>query len=350
VTKDNVYASPAREGEPSLAVPGIGGDQPQKGERRPGLSHYLGRAVTAREYGIVIAFGALFAYLALSSGQFLTKDNLLNIVDQETSIGLIACAGTLVVISGCFDLSVGAIFALSGVVAAKLALSLGTPEAFAIALLAGAGLGLINGILVSTVRINPLIATLATSIIFGGVALVITNGFLIDVGSSSFSAIGLGKPLGVYWSTWIFLVFAIVMAVTLGRTRFGRYTFAVGGNEEAAFLSGVRVGLVRTTTYVLSGFAAALASVLFTSRIQTAQPNAGSTFALSAIAAIVVGGTSIGGGEGAVWRTVIGVLFLGMIADGFTLLSINPLYQEIVQGTIILAAVSLDVLAKRNRR
>jgi ribose transport system permease protein len=322
------------------AVPSSTGDQ----------AHSVKRRASVRELGILGAFAALFLFLSVDNGQFFTSSNLLNIVNQQTTIGFIALAGTLVVIAGGFDLSVGAIFALSGVIAAKLAMSVGPVEGLVLAVIAGMALGVCNGVLVTIVRVNPLIATLATSIIFGGVALVITNGSLIDVNASSFATIGTDKFLGVYWSTWILLAFTIACAVLLARTRFGRYVFAVGGNEEAARLSGLRVGLIRTATYTLSGAACGLAAMLYTSQVQTADPTVGATYPLAAIAAIVVGGTSLNGGEGAIWRTVVGVLLLGEISDGFNLLSINPLYQQIVQGAIILVAVGLDVWVKRGRR
>lgn len=303
-----------------------------------------------REGGIVLAFVVVFVFLAVDSPQFLTGHNLLNIVYQQTSIGLIACAGTLVMIAGGFDLSVGAIFAFCGVIAAKASISLGPIEGLALAVVAGAAVGCLNGLIVARWRINPLIATLASSTVIGGVTLVVTNGFLVNVNSSTFGAIGSDKLLGVYWSAWILLAFALAMGFLLSRTSFGRHVFATGGNEEAASLSGVRVAAVRTVTYGLSGLACGIAAMLYTSHVQSAEPTAGASYALTAIAAVVVGGTSIGGGEGAIWRTAVGVLLLGMIADGFDLLALNPLYQQIVQGVIILAAVGLDVLAKRNRR
>jgi ribose transport system permease protein len=303
-----------------------------------------------RDNGIIVACAAAFLFLAIDSGNFLTSSNLLNLVDQQTSVGLIAFAGTLVLICGCFDLSVGAIYALCGVIAAKVTNSGGPVEGMVVALAFGTALGACNGVLVTVMKINPLIATLSTNIIYGGVALAITSGALVPVTPASFAVIGNSKPLGVYWSTWILVAFGLIMAVLLARTRFGRYVYAAGGNEEAARLSGVRLGQVRTVTYMLSGLACAIGAILYTSRVQTADPSIGSAFALTAIASMVVGGVSIRGGEGAIWRTAIGLLLLGMIADGFNLLNFNPDYQQIVQGAIILAAVGLDVVAKRNRR
>jgi ribose transport system permease protein len=318
--------------------------------RRSGALRDRLRPTALRDYAVVISFFALFIALSLSSDKFLTEQNLLNLLDQSTTVGIIACAGTLVIIAGGFDLSVGAIYALGGVVAAKLALSIGAVEGIVLGVLFGGLLGLANGLLVTVTRINPFIATLASSIVFRGIALAITGGFLISVSSPTFQTVGLDKLLGVRWSIWIFVVFAVLMAVLLHRTTFGRYVYACGGNPEAARLSGIRVGRVQAVTFVISGLAAALAGVLVSARIGTGAADAGFGLELTAVAAIVVGGTSIWGGEGAVWRTLVGVFFLALIQNGFNLLNIDPLYQQMVQGGIILFAAGIDAHARRTRR
>lgn len=309
-----------------------------------------GRTITfggARDYGIVISFVILFVVLAVWSDVFLTQRNLLNILDQWSAVGIIACAGTLVIIAGGFDLSVGAIAALSGVAAAKTA-NATSPELGLIAGVAvGLGLGFVNGALATAGRINPFIATLATSIIFRGAALAITGGLLILVEDESFDALGRGSFLTVKYSIWSFLGFFLLTAFLLGRTTFGRCVYASGGNAEAARLSGVRVGSVRAITFVISGFAAGLGGVIATSRVSTGQADAAAGIELEAIAAIVIGGTSILGGQGAIWRTVLGVLLLAMIGNGFNLLNVNPTYQRIFQGGIILAAVAVDAWSRR---
>jgi ribose transport system permease protein len=301
-----------------------------------------------RDYGIVISFVALFVTLSIASPVFLSKANLLNILDQNAALGIVACAGTLVIIAGGFDLSVGATFALSSVVAAKVAGSTSVEIGMLLGCLTGLGVGLVNGLLVTVGRINSFIGTLATSIALRGLALVLTGGVLIRVADPSFTHLGQDSFLGIKLTVYFLAVAMLVFAVLLNRTVFGRKVFATGGNEEAARLSGVRVGGVRIMTFALSGLAAGLAGVLEASRVATGQADAGTGLELAAIAAIVLGGTSILGGEGAVWRTILGVLLLAMIGNGFNLLNVDPMYQQIVQGAIILLAVGTDAWVRRS--
>jgi ribose transport system permease protein len=308
------------------------------------------RFALLRDYSVLLATVALFVVLAITSDSFLTKTNLLNILDQQTSLAIIACAGTLVIIAGGFDLSVGAMYALGGVLAAQMANHLGVAEGIILGALAGCVLGFANGIAVGVARINPFIATLATGIIFGGLVLIVSGEQLITVNDTSFQTFGSTQFLGVRLTTWVFLVFALVMGLLLQRTKFGRYIYACGGNEEAARLSGVRVGTIRVWVFVLSGLAATLAGSLFAARVGVGDGSVGNALTLQAVAAIVVGGTSIWGGEGAIWRTVVGVFFLALIDNGFNLLGVDVKYQQIVQGTIILVAAGVDAYARRQRR
>jgi ribose transport system permease protein len=243
---------------------------------------------------------------------------------------------------------VGSIFAISGVFAAELATHGTDPSlALAIGIASGAVFGLANGVFVDWVRINPFIATLATSIMIRGAALAITGGNLITVDAPAFDNLGTNRILGIKLSSWIFLIWALVMGFLLWRTVFGRYIKACGGNEQAARLSGIRVGSVRTTAFIISGVAAALAGVLSASQISTGQADVGVGLELNAVAAIVVGGTSIRGGEGAVWRTMVGVFLLALIGNGFNLLSIDSVYQQVVYGGIILLAAGVDARVRR---
>ncbi len=324
-------------------------------EARPGGGGLEGFVVThlgqLRDYMVALTLLALFVGLSVSTDTFFTAQNLKNVLDQSTALGVIACAGTLVIIAGGFDLSAGSNFALSGVVAAEVGLHWSPVPGLIIGILAGAVVGLGNGILVSVVRINPFIATLGSAILIGGIALLITNGNLISLDpSSSFLSLGNGSYAGIKYSIWILLAFALVLGITLWRTTLGRYIYASGGNEEAARFSGVRVGLIRTTTFVVSGLAAGIAGVISASRIGTGQAdaNSGVGIELTAVAAIVVGGTSIRGGEGAIWRTIVGVLLLGIIGNGFNLLGLDPVYQNIVYGGIILLAAGVDALLRRS--
>jgi ribose transport system permease protein len=303
-----------------------------------------------RDYSVLIATVALFVVLAVTSDNFLTKTNLLNVVDQQTSLGIVACAGTLVIIAGGFDLSAGAMYALGGVIAAQLANHLGVAEGIVLGILVGCLLGLVNGVAVGVVRINPFIATLASGIVFGGLGLIVTDGQLVTVTKTGFQTFGSSEVLGVRLTTWIFLVFALAMGFLLQRTKFGRYIYVCGGNEEAARLSGVRVGAVRTAVFVLSGLACTLAGALFAARVGVGDASVGTPLTLEAVAAIVVGGTSIWGGEGAIWRTLVGLFFLALIDNGFNLLGVDARYQQIVQGSIILVAAGVDAYARRQRR
>jgi ribose transport system permease protein len=302
----------------------------------------------AREYGVLVSFVVLFVVLAFTAQNFLTKGNLLNVLDQSTYLGIIACAQTLVIVAGGFDLSVAGTFALAGVVAGELATHGVDPTlALVIGGLSGGVIGLFNGLFVARVGINPFITTLATGFILSGIALVITGGSLILVTNPSFSSVGTAAVGGVTWESIIFLIWALIMAFLLARTVLGRYIYAVGGNAEAARLSGIRVTAVRTLTFVLSGFAASLAGVLSASKVTTGQADAGQGLQLTAIAAVVVGGTSIWGGSGAMWRTVVGIFLLGLVSNGFDLLGLNQVWEQVVFGGIVLIAATVDARLRR---
>jgi ribose transport system permease protein len=303
----------------------------------------------ARDYGIVFATVALFVILAVTSDSFLTGKNLSNILFQAAPVGIMACGGTLVFIAGGFDLSVGAVSALAGVIVAKLIPEVGLPVALLLGCLAGLGCGVFNGLAITIGRVNAFIATFASSIMIRGLALAITGGLLITVTNSSFGEIGLGEALGVRYPAYIWLGFALFCGFILSRTSLGRHMYAAGGNAEAARLSGVRVDLVRLTTFAISGLSGALAGILLAAEVSAGQANANTGIEFNAIAAIVIGGTSILGGEGAIWRAVLGTLLFQLISNGFNLLNVEPLYQQIAQGTIMLLAVGIDAWARRTR-
>jgi ribose transport system permease protein len=254
------------------------------------LTAGLGRA------GILYPFLILFIVLSVSSGPFFTRVNLLDILDQQASTLIIAAAGTLVLVAGGLDLSVGAVYALAGVTVASLA----------------------------------------------------TGGNLvIDYSHPGFADLARTSFLTVNTSTWTMLAVVAALAVVLSRTTAGRYMYASGSNAEAARLSGVRVQLIRMITFVLSGGAAALGGVIDASRVLSAQASNGeTTLTFTVLAGIVVGGTSILGGEGAMWRTVVGVLFIALIGNGFDLLGLNPLYEQIALGGILLVAVGYDAWSR----
>ncbi len=312
-----------------------------------------GTVVTrVRNAGIVIPFVILFVVLSLTSSSFATKPNLLNILDQQSAILIIAAAGTLVLVAGGIDLSVGAIYSLAGVVSAHFALE--TNPVIAILLGVGAGvlIGLANGLVTTVFRINALIATLAMSFIVSGCAALITKGnLLVLFDKPGFGELARTDIFTVKTSIWLMIVVVIALGVLLASTTTGRYMYAAGGNARAARLAGVPVNRVRILAFVLSGGAAGLAGVIDTSRVLSAQASSGDTsLAFTVLAGIVVGGTSIMGGVGAVWRTVVGVLFIALIGNGYILLGLDPLYEQITMGAILLAAVGLDAWTSRSTR
>jgi ribose transport system permease protein len=317
-------------------------------DRAPAWRGYLAHA---RSAGILFPFAILFVVISVSSSSFLHKTNLLNILDQQSAILTMAAAGTLVLICGGLDLSVGATYSLAGVVAAQYAQHHSITVAVLLALLTGLVVGLANGFISTVCRINPLIATLAMSYIVDGLASRVTKGNLIVLTSRpAFGRIAQTEWLGVRTSVWIAVAAIVVFGVLLSRTTLGRYLYAVGGNREAAHLAGVRVTVVPIAAFALSGVAAALAGVIDTSRVLVAQSGSGDSLSFTVLAGIVVGGTSILGGEGAMWRTVVGVLFIALVGNGFDLLGANPLYQQITLGVILLLAVGMDALSRGWRR
>jgi ribose transport system permease protein len=303
-----------------------------------------------REYAVLILFAILFVTLSLTSESFLRIPNLLNILNQQAPLAIVAVAGTLVIISGGFDLSTGAMFAISNVLAAWIAVNLSNVWlGLGLAPVIGLILGAINGVLITRLDIHSFLATLASSLAYRAIAVLITGGALISVDDPSFAIIGRDRFLGVFWSIYILVIFISFVGFLLNRTTFGRYVYAVGGNHEAAELSGISVNRIRVAVFALSGLAAGLASAIAVSRVASGQPLAGTGIELQAIAAIILGGTSIYGGMGAIWRSLSGVYLIALIGNGFNLLNLNPLFKDLATGIIILSAVALSAAERRKR-
>lgn len=332
-------ATPAADPGPSTAASG-------RASVATRAMDLLGRA------GIVIPFVATLIVLGLISPPFLRTQNLANILDQQSGIIIVAAAGTLVLVAGGIDLSVGAIYGLAGAVATQLVGTVGVPLAILIGLGLGCVAGTANGILITRFRINALIATLAMTYVVTGIGAILTRGNLIVAFEyPEYQAFAGTRILGLTSAAWLMIVLAITMALLLARTTFGRYVYATGGNPEAARLAGVRTDLVRVATFALSGTAAALAGILDGSRVLSAQSSSGGAFlTFTVLAGIVVGGTSIRGGEGAVWRTVVGCLFIALIGNGFNLLGLDPFYQQMTLGLILLLAVGIDAWSRKPGR
>ena len=257
---------------------------------------------------------------------------------------------TLALISGNFDISLSASYVNAGIVTALIANGAGSAvAAIAGGVGIGAAFGLLNGITVAWVRINSFIATLATSFVFYGIGFLLSDRSIIRVSDRSFSDLARGRTLGVTNATWIAAVVVVLFWLVLERTRFGRHVFAAGGNPEAARMAGVRVEGIVVATFVITGAAAGLAGALSASRTLTAQPSDDFSFVFAVLTAVIVGGTSIAGGEGAVWRTVFGAFFTAFMLNGFNLHQIDPIIQRLIQGSVILVAVAADNWTRRRR-
>lgn len=314
----------------------------------PRAPRALAVAELAREYAALILLIVLFVVLSVASSAFLTSDNLLNIISQQAPVAIVACAATLVIIAGSFDLSTGAIVAVTNVVAAQIAVHSGGPVlGLVAAAVMGLGLGIVNGLVITLLRVHSFLATLATSLVYGGLALLMTNGALVPVDDATFIALGQNSIGPIAVATVVLVVFALLMMFLLNRTVAGRHVFAVGGNPEAAALSGIRVNAMHVLTFAMSGLAAGVAAAILVSRVSSGQPTQGSDITLNAIAAVILGGTSIYGGAGAVWRTLTGVYLLALIGNGFDLLDANQFYKNLVTGIVIVSAVALAASGRR---
>ena len=303
------------------------------------------RVPPARDFGILVFLVGIFAALAISNSSFRSSSNLTNIVNQMSMQGIAACGATLTIVSGGFDLSQGSVYAFCAIFAVLTVHTFGVFGAFILAILVGLALGAINGAIIALGRINSFIATLATSYVFLGFATVITGGNVATTSNAHFML--MNNTYGLTVAAWVFIVIAVLLGLLLAYTRFGRGLYAIGGNPEAARLSGINISLYRIVVFALSGACAGAAGIIAASQAGSADPSIGSTLALLAIASSVVGGTSILGGQGAIWRAVVGALILELINNGFVLLNPNPVYEDVVFGLLVLLAVGLDQLLRR---
>lgn len=306
------------------------------------------RELVAR-FGLLLALVAMVIVLASISDRFLTTSNIINVLRQISVNAIIAFGMTVVIIGAGIDLSVGSLLALVGVIAALLATTTALPVWLVIllALAAGLLLGSLNGLFVGYAGVAPFIVTLAGLTIFRGATLVLTDGRPVSGLPPIFANIGYGTFLRVPLPIWIMLGVLLLTYVLLKHTAIGRAVYAVGGNPEAARLSGIPVRRILAFTYAFSGFATAIAAIVLTGRLNSAQPTAGQAFELDAIAAVVVGGTSLAGGRGGVWGTLVGALIIGVINNGMNLLNVSSFYQQIVKGGVILAALLIDRAVSR---
>ncbi|MCA0984257.1 ribose ABC transporter permease [Halobacillus yeomjeoni] len=299
--------------------------------------------------GPLIGLILIMTILGFMSENFFTVNNLLNLLRQISINALIAFGMTFVILTGGIDLSVGSILAFgSALTAGMLASGMDPLLAVFIGLLAGLAMGAFNGLIITKGKVAPFIATLATMTIFRGATLVYTDGRPITGLSDSFAfeMIGRGYVFGIPFPGILMIIIFFILFLLLRKTVFGRQVYAVGGNEEASILSGIKADRVKIWVYSLTGMLSVLAGIILTSRLNSAQPTAGTMYELDAIAAVVLGGTSLAGGRGRIVGTLIGALIIGVLDNGLNLLNVSSFYQQIVKGGVILLAVLLDRRSK----
>ena len=299
------------------------------------------------KYMSLLALITLCLVISIIQPRFLTISNISTVLTQVSMNAIIAIGMTFVILTGGIDLSVGSIIAITGAVAASILTSGGNVFlAIMAAIVIGGAIGYLNGFFVARARIQAFIVTLATMTIFRGVTYVYTDGNPISGLGKAFNLIGNKKILGIPIPVLIMIVVFAIGAYILTQTRFGRYVYAIGGNEDSSRLSGIDTKNIKNLVYMISGVTASIAGIIVTSRIGSASPNAGSSYELDAIAAVVLGGTSLSGGEGRIFGTIIGALIIGVLNNSLNLLNVSTFYQSIVKGAVILLAVLID---KKNK-
>jgi ribose transport system permease protein len=316
-----------------------------------GLKKY-GRSLA--KFQSLIALVILCIVISLLSDKFFTVDNAWNVMRQISVNICIATGMTLVVLTAGIDLSVGSVLALAGAVTAGLLKNgLEFPSqnlyvgftllgAIVAGLLTGGLSGVFNGWAITKFKVPPFVATLAVLTIARGLTMLWTKGFPISSLGTRFDYIGTGWALGIPLPVWISGIIVLLAVLLTKKTRLGRYIYAIGGNESAARLSGIKINRIKIIVYTLSGILAAVGGILVTSRLDSAQPNAGITYELDAIAAVVIGGTSLAGGRGTILGTVLGAIIIGVLNNGLVLLNVSPFWQQVVKGIVILLAVIID--------
>lgn len=294
----------------------------------------------------------LCAFFSITTESFLTQRNLLNIATQTSVAVIVAIAETYIIASGCIDLSVGAGVAFSGlVVASAMKAGIPVPLAMLMALIVGMMLGAFNAFVITVLGIVPFIATLGTNSIFRGIVLVIMDGVPMSGLKSEFTWIGSGKLWGwLPWAVIFMVIIAIIMATLLKKSKFGRYVYAIGSNEQAAFLSGIPVNKIKVINYIISGALVAIAGMLLAARVSSAAPTAGELYETNAIAATVIGGASLTGGKGSIAGTIVGAFIIGVLSNGLNLIGLNYFWQQVAIGVVIISAVFIEVLRERLKK
>ncbi|MDB4896169.1 MAG: ribose transporter permease [Firmicutes bacterium] len=312
------------------------------------------RQISAKAYlrrlGAFTGLILLCAGLAFATPVFLTVNNLLNVLRQVSVISLIGLGETFVILSGGIDLSVGSMLGLTGIVTALTARSgAGFATAALTGVLAAGLMGLVNGLVHTLGRLPSFITTLGTMAVARGLAYVLSKGVPISGFPGGFKVLGQGYFLGIPVPVIVVLIMALICSFVLTGTVFGRYVYAIGSNERAVKLTGIRVNLYKNLIFVASGLLTGVAALIALGRLQSAHPTSGSGYELNAIAAVVIGGASLSGGEGGPWGTILGALIMGVIENGLTLLNVNAFWQQVVIGSVIILAVLVDRLSRAER-
>jgi len=297
-----------------------------------------------KKYGVIVVLSLLIGIFSLLSPAFLTVTNIINIARQVSMLGIVSVGVTFVMISGGMDLSVGAQVSLVGMISAWSMLHMGISPVLAafLGIFTGVFLGFLNGFIAIRMKIHPLIVTLASMTIFRGISYIICGGLPIFGFPESFTVLGQGY-LGVIPIPVIVLVLAVILgSFILNSTYFGRYFYAMGGNEEAARLSGISINKLKVAVYTISGFFAGISGVILLSRVNSAQPNAATGYEFDVMTAAVLGGISIKGGEGKIIGVFIGVLIMGVLSNGLILMNVGDYYQNVIKGLVLILAVAFD--------
>ncbi len=295
-----------------------------------------------RTYGIVGTLVLLLVVVTAGNPAFLSSHNVFNMLSQWAPAGIMAIGMTYVILTGGFDLSLGSGYSLCAVVAAYVGQGHSPEIAFLAALLCGLAYGVANGVLVAVVRINPFITTVGTGFILNGIVLVLTQNAAFLVDDPTFGVLGAGRWHGVPYSGMLLVVLMIGFGLVLARTTYGEAIYAVGGNYEASRLSGLRVRTIVASSYTLLGGCVGVAGGITASQLSSAQANIDPIIIFDVLTIVVVGGTSLAGGSGAMWRTAVGLGIIATISNGFVLLDISPYYQDVIKGAIIVGALALD--------
>ena len=297
----------------------------------------------------LITLVALCILTALLTDRFLSPLNLANILVQSSIMAVIAMGMTFVIVGGGFDLSVGSTVALSGCVAAMAMVKAGLVAGIAAGIAVGAAIGLANGLVIAMLGVNPFITTLGTMVLVRGVVFLVTGGAPIgDEGlPAAFVAFGSGRLIGIHYLVWVPAILLLILSWVMHATPYGRRVYATGGGREAAYLSGVPVRRVIASTYVWCGALAGLAGVMLAARLQSGQPTAGEFYELTAIAAVVLGGASLQGGEGTLYKSIIGVFIMIVLGNSLNLLNVDSYWQRVAVGAVIIAAAAADRLRSR---